>query len=76
VVYPCGVLPLTSIYYAETASAGWNGNGIGAIPPAFRTLGSAGASRFLPGRGELIWEKTLAMRGKIASRYSTSFTSH
>ena len=65
-----GVLPLTSIYYAETASAGWDCCRIGAIPLAFRTLRSGAASCSLPGRRELIWEKRLAMQGKIATRYT------
>src|SRR3954470_22425685 len=61
--------PATSIYYAETASAGWDRGGISAIPPAYRTLGPARTSRFLPGPRELICEKLIAMRGKIANRY-------
>jgi hypothetical protein len=48
---------------------GWDGGGIGTIPLAFRTFRSAGTSRSLPGRRELIWEKRLAMREKIATRY-------
>src|SRR4051812_36854773 len=67
---PGGVLPLTSIYYAETASAGWDYCGIGAIPLTFRTLHSAGASRSPPGRRELIWGKRITTRGNIATRYS------
>ena len=39
-------------------------------PADLATLGSAGASRSLPGRRELIWKKPLAMRGKIATRYT------
>jgi protein subunit release factor B len=39
-------------------------------PPASRTLGPASTSRFLPGRRELIRQKLIAMRGKIASRYN------
>jgi len=34
------------------------------IPLAFRTLGSASASRFLPGRGELIWQKKTRQAGE------------
>ena len=41
-----------------------------AIPLAFRTLRSAGTSRSLPGRRELISEKRLATQGKIATRYT------
>src|SRR5689334_3443280 len=37
---------------------------------AFCTLHSAGTSRSLPGRRELICEKRFVMRGKIATRYS------
>ena len=33
-------------------------------PRAYRTLRSGGASRFLPGRRELIWENRLAIGGK------------
>ena len=46
-----------------------DGGGIGTIPLAFRTLRSAGVSCSFPGRRELIREKRLAMRGKVATRY-------
>lgn len=39
-------------------------------PAGVRTLRSAGTSRSLPGRRELISENRLATQGKIATRYS------
>ncbi|MGB6942735.1 MAG: hypothetical protein WBE37_10090, partial [Bryobacteraceae bacterium] len=39
-------------------------------PAGVRTLRSAGTSRSLPGRRELISENRLATQGKIATRYT------
>lgn len=69
-VKPGGVLPLTSIYYAETASAEWDRSGIRAILLAFCTLATASTSRFFPGRRELIRQEPQPIRGKIATRYT------
>jgi hypothetical protein len=68
-----GVFPLTSTSYTRKGRWQRRDSGIGPSDPSgFAMLSPGGASRSVPALRELIREKPLATRGKIATRYTSA----